>query len=189
MVRVFTDRMRSFPPRASAARLMTCSSGVWLYARTATSIRMLRASLFISVPTNLHLVRLSFPLRRRGWGRPGEFCCIYCDVQLYLGQFRGGLPIRPGRGPFEGDLHTGDITVIRVVDLRGDAADRSIDEAHQANQKAGLIEIQIHGRLPRVRSLKHLDVTIIDGSRSDSPLIECWFESCRKQHHRLELRA
>src|SRR2546427_367988 len=131
----------------------------------------------------------SVSFRWRRWSGPGKFCCIYCDVQLYLGQFRSGLSVCPGRGPFEGYLDAGDVAVIRIVDLRGDTADRSIHEAHQANQKTGLIEIQIHGGLPRVRPLEHLDVTIIDGSRSHPPLIERLFKLRGKQQHRFNLRA
>src|SRR6266487_840735 len=67
---------------------------------------------------------------RRRWGRPGEFRRVNRDVWLHLSQLNSCLPVRPGRGPAERHLDAGDLAIIRVVNLRGNTADRRVGKAH-----------------------------------------------------------
>src|SRR4030095_7115877 len=99
--------------------------------------------------------RFSFPYLR--WSRSVELRGIDRDIRLHVRQFHGDLTVGPLQNPAEWYLDAGDNAIVRIIDLGRNAADRSIDETHHPHQQAGIIEIQIKRKLPRVGSLEHSD--------------------------------
>src|SRR5262249_60437567 len=115
--------------------------------------------------------------------------CVDRVIPLQVSDFDRDSTGGPSGDPSELYLDAHDQAIVGVIDLRGNSADRSIDNAIHPPQKAGVIEIQVKRRLPGVDSLEHSNVLIVDGSRADSPLLEGLFDLRRKSHHSLNLLA
>src|SRR6266581_2576036 len=69
--------------------------------------------------------------RRFGFGRRrfGELGRVDARIRLHLAQLDRRSAVGPGDNPAERYLDTGDSTVIRIVDLCGNHADRRVDKA------------------------------------------------------------
>ena len=109
---------------------------------------------------------------------------------MHLAEIRRCLPVGPGYGPLKRYLHPGNVTIVTVVNLRGNTADRCVGKAYDAKQQTGLVvKIEIYRKLPRISALEHTDLAIIHGGRGDSPLRKGLLELRRKREHRIELDA
>jgi len=77
-------------------------------------------------------------------GRSGESRGVDRDVHLCFAQLGGCLAVRPCRGPLVGYLDAGDVPIVTIVGLGGNAADRRIDKAQRPYQQAGIfIEVKL----------------------------------------------
>ena len=107
-----------------------------------------------------------FPPALRLWllqrSRFAELCFIHGDVSLYLAEHDGIASVQPGISDVERKLHSVDVAIIGVVDLRGNAADRRVPVTQLAEQQPGLaVEESRHQKAPRPGSLHHIDVVTL----------------------------
>src|SRR5438552_5405918 len=94
-------------------------------------------------------------LKRRG---PAELGLIYRNVCPYLAQHNRIASIEPRIRNAEGKLHAIDVAIIRVINLRGDAADWRIAKTQFAQEQAGLlIEKQRHQKPSGPGSLDNIN--------------------------------
>src|SRR5438094_214509 len=115
------------------------------------------------------------------WSRPRELRWIDSDVGPDFFQRKGVLSIGPGHQDAKRQLHTRDLAVVGVVDLRGYRANGSFVPAHQPNQQAGFIEVKVDRSFPRVRALKNLNRTVVDDGAADFPVAERFLDAGRKR--------
>ena len=103
------------------------------------------------MPRPFFFARVRVTLREeRRLARHHKKFLIDRDVLLHLVDLDRKAAIRPRERPLIRNLHAVGIAVIRIIDLRGIAAQRSLREAHLPQQQAGgLVEIKLQGRLVR----------------------------------------
>src|SRR5437867_2447298 len=90
--------------------------------------------------------------------RSPELGLIYRNVCPYLAQHNRIASIEPRIRNAEGKLHAIDIAIIRVINLRGDAADWRIAKTQFAQEQAGLlIEKQRHQKPSGPGSLDNIN--------------------------------
>src|SRR5258705_9085843 len=129
-------------------------------------------------------------LSGRHRGRPGEPGCIQGHVRLHVGEFHVHLHERLTERAVERNLHAGDITEIRVVNLSGDKTDRGQRPAHQAHQQSRRCEIQVRYRLPVViYALYDGHFLIVENGAADAPVRIRLLDRGGKSDERLETRA
>src|SRR6266849_5357576 len=75
----------------------------------------------------------------RRWGRLGELGGVDLGVRFHVAELKGGAAVDPGYGPAKGHLDAGDVAIVSVVNLGGNAADGHVGVTHLANQQVGLL--------------------------------------------------
>src|SRR5437667_3157979 len=69
----------------------------------------------------------------RGFAEPGG---LDGHVRLHVGEFHDGLAVGPGHNRAERQLHSGDLTIIGIVNLNGNRADRGVAVAQLSDEKS-----------------------------------------------------
>src|SRR5215472_1343421 len=103
--------------------------------------------------------------RRRLWsGRwRGKLGVVHGNILLELFHLNGELVARPRERPPERDLQTICWAIIRIVNLRGIAAQWGFRIADQAKQKARLlVEVETERRLPFLESCDEIGIVPVD---------------------------
>src|SRR5262245_24838668 len=72
----------------------------------------------------------------RGLSEPSSF---YRDIGLHIADFQDGLAVGPGHDRPEGHHHSSDLSIIGVIHLYRNGADRRVAVAQLSYEKAGLI--------------------------------------------------
>src|SRR5205823_2655972 len=103
--------------------------------------------------------------RRRRWGRFGEFCRVNRSVRLHVAELNDGPPVEPGHGPVKWHLHSGDFSIVTIIDLCGNAPDPRVGVAYHPHQQSRLLVKEKRGEnTPSAGPLKDLDLSVLDRS-------------------------
>jgi hypothetical protein len=96
-------------------------------------------------------------------------------ICLDVGQLCGIPAVQPKEGDLEREFDSAEVTIIGVVDLRGNASDRRIGEADHPRQKSRLhVEVKRCKKASGAASLEHLVVLIADAlGRADGASRSC----------------
>src|SRR5207247_8250406 len=86
-----------------------------------------KALLDLFLPLALQRVRFS------------ELRCVDWNIQLHLAKLNGVPPVQPREDETKWHLDSVNVAIIRIIHLRGNAADRRRAVAHQPHQQAGLL--------------------------------------------------
>src|SRR6266850_7225946 len=97
--------------------------------------------------------------------RRREFGVVHRNVLLNLLDLDRESVARPRQGPTERHLHAIRIAIIRIVNLRWVAPERSFSVPHEPQQQARLlVQVQTEWRLALGASDNHVSIMTIDSS-------------------------
>ena len=112
-------------------------------------------------------------------------------IRLHLAQLDRRSAVRPGDNSAERYFDTADSPVVRIVNLRGNDADRGVDEMDLPHEKARLtVKVQLGAGVTPGRILDHFNRAIVDADgREARPPLELLFDPRGKQQRGIHLGA